>query len=569
MLLSNLIEHAMKTTPNTYQAPPSVTDSYADTSKRESADAFAKQSEKSKALWQIGVCQKSVSVSEDGILRAFNFSAASKDGLISSAQTVPTTDDILKTILRAIVDPTMDNPIKRRPKLAAFLESRQCSEKTVHEVIEYCLKEYGFEVKTMEGIADQVASLRMDRALEVKKELLAANANKQPDYKPEPSRACVTCKEAIAGKHSNCGGCKAIIYCGQECQKKDWPVHKEMCKMFKGIMEKSATRSLDDFPFTFYNTKNKRVFYDYNHVALLAHNYLHNIGLFRRLCPCFNQVPYGCLSLETLSALFKFGDDLEKQAGALGVPEDFLPLPQEFNQSYDPKSINSWTDFYENRKLDFSSPLALALEYPMTVFYLMREYVLPKRKEEMPKKVVIHLVGVENEADMIPIFPVLLGLFPGLEISLFLIGPAIPEQIEVPSRRFTFESKGNRSRLTVTMVPGFYKAEYAAGLGLHPAGNDDGPPAAAFCLNAAFMAMPKWVEFADIMINARIRVVVTETQDYQVEAARKNIGQIGARMLNDESRVNPFRAPARIFSPDNHFIAFSNAYIFAFERAGK
>jgi len=42
---------------------------------------------------------------------------------------------------------------------------------------------------------------------------------------------CTKCKEeADAKKLFNCTGCKARLYCGQQCQKVDWPTHKKQCK---------------------------------------------------------------------------------------------------------------------------------------------------------------------------------------------------------------------------------------------------------------------------------------------------------------------------------------------------
>jgi hypothetical protein len=58
-------------------------------------------------------------------------------------------------------------------------------------------------------------------------------------------------------------------------------------------MERGKSVEFDDFPFTFYNKKNGAVMYDYNQVKILEHNGVHNIGIYRRLCACFNQVPNG------------------------------------------------------------------------------------------------------------------------------------------------------------------------------------------------------------------------------------------------------------------------------------
>ena len=36
-----------------------------------------------------------------------------------------------------------------------------------------------------------------------------------------------------AGAESKCGGCKTVCYCGKNCQKDDWKVHKALCPLLK------------------------------------------------------------------------------------------------------------------------------------------------------------------------------------------------------------------------------------------------------------------------------------------------------------------------------------------------
>ncbi|KAI0773887.1 hypothetical protein C8Q74DRAFT_1199891 [Fomes fomentarius] len=37
-------------------------------------------------------------------------------------------------------------------------------------------------------------------------------------------------REVRAAEFKRCGGCKEVVYCGQACQKEDWPAHKKSCK---------------------------------------------------------------------------------------------------------------------------------------------------------------------------------------------------------------------------------------------------------------------------------------------------------------------------------------------------
>lgn len=38
-----------------------------------------------------------------------------------------------------------------------------------------------------------------------------------------------TCISCNVGATQHCGGCKAVAYCGTECQAAHWPVHKNHC----------------------------------------------------------------------------------------------------------------------------------------------------------------------------------------------------------------------------------------------------------------------------------------------------------------------------------------------------
>ena len=44
-------------------------------------------------------------------------------------------------------------------------------------------------------------------------------------------RCCHKCNMTVTGKRklSKCSRCHSITYCGQECQREDWPRHREYC----------------------------------------------------------------------------------------------------------------------------------------------------------------------------------------------------------------------------------------------------------------------------------------------------------------------------------------------------
>ncbi|KAK0184854.1 hypothetical protein F5146DRAFT_938103 [Armillaria mellea] len=81
--------------------------------------------------------------------------------------------------------------------------------------------------------------------------------NRVPPLTANYSQACYGCfkTEGPNIKISRCARCKRVSYCGTDCQKKDWPQHKAICKALD-VVEKSPlaastlTFSLADAPST-------------------------------------------------------------------------------------------------------------------------------------------------------------------------------------------------------------------------------------------------------------------------------------------------------------------------------
>ena len=48
-----------------------------------------------------------------------------------------------------------------------------------------------------------------------------------------PIDACGRCGKKKEGEEGlkRCMGCKKMLYCGKDCQKKDWKAHKKDCKL--------------------------------------------------------------------------------------------------------------------------------------------------------------------------------------------------------------------------------------------------------------------------------------------------------------------------------------------------
>lgn len=47
---------------------------------------------------------------------------------------------------------------------------------------------------------------------------------------------CAACNEIKdCTSLMKCGGCRVVQYCSEDCQRADWPVHKDQCKILRDI----------------------------------------------------------------------------------------------------------------------------------------------------------------------------------------------------------------------------------------------------------------------------------------------------------------------------------------------
>jgi hypothetical protein len=59
----------------------------------------------------------------------------------------------------------------------------------------------------------------------------ASSRRRRAEPRVQACASCMKTAEATpAGKLLSCTACRRVLYCGRECQKADWPAHKETCK---------------------------------------------------------------------------------------------------------------------------------------------------------------------------------------------------------------------------------------------------------------------------------------------------------------------------------------------------
>jgi hypothetical protein len=79
-------------------------------------------------------------------------------------------------------------------------------------------------------------------------------------------------------------------------------------------------------------------------------------------------------------------------------------------------------------------------------------------------------------------------------------------------------------------------------------------------MNASILSAKGWTPFLKSVAEARIPLFVSETHEYATEMSLGTLKKAGAKVT--ECFLNPFRAPCRLFAPENHFASFSNGYYF-------
>ncbi|KAI8911062.1 hypothetical protein EDD86DRAFT_204302 [Gorgonomyces haynaldii] len=511
-------------------------------------------------VWTIGISGRSCSVAEQGTVRLIELTKDLKK---------PTVEHCVATLLKAIVNPGYNEKVfdKHKPDFAVVLKTQVLAQKQLDDFIER-MAVFGVRVYT----EDQV-----DKTPELSKKYRVTVEEPAPGpvkFNPQPDRGCYVCKKDIAGKASQCSACKAIIYCSPDCAKKDWPQHKNICANLKKDMDHIKEWKLHDLPFDYYN--NKTQLHNYNQVPFLASKNLHNVGLFRRLCGCFNNLGWGVLSGQMIAHFQQTQPTPEGMFEVTGLPKDLFPLSKPFDEKVDKTKIRSWKDYMEKRGYPLDSPAPLVLEVPLTIWHIINKFYMPKApklKDGERRQITIHLLGPEKEADLLPLFEALLPFFPKTDLCIHMVGPNIAQDIPPQNRAMLLKSTANDSSIFISINPGIYSPEHhsAAAFKL-PAefpkellvGQNFGQekPDLVIAMNAALLQYQEWAPTLKFMIEQDATLYVTERMENMAHGVASNIHMLGGK-LTVPVEANPFKQPVLDFKKDVNLPGWSNGFLFA------
>ncbi|XP_061174546.1 zinc finger MYND domain-containing protein 15-like [Saccostrea echinata] len=334
-----------------------------------------------------------------------------------------------------------------------------------------------------------------------------------------------------------CPMCQAVFYCSTECQSQHLQgsssqSHSFWCSKFHSYMK---DKKIAEFPFEF---SKETCSSDFDEMQY--REFLQNKGVFGE----------GCWLREGLNP----ADEVQRYSyGKCMDLDNPYVLPVESCVLDEPVCVDSqsavvdWSSYYRCRGLDLSSPIALLLQWPLTVFYIIK-YLLNIQNAVNPSdgQINIDIVGVEKEVELIPVFKELGYLLSDHVISIHMFGKHLHHRVKEKSWIF--------SNVTITVHNQFY----------HKHVSQERIPNVVIGLNAGLAAYSSWIPTINKLKEMKIPAYFTDYCRSSIEFSKL--------MLQDHCGINisapilnPFRSPIRKISSDHELPWFSNAFIYCLE----
>uniref|UniRef100_A0A6N2N397 MYND-type domain-containing protein n=1 Tax=Salix viminalis TaxID=40686 RepID=A0A6N2N397_SALVM len=363
-----------------------------------------------------------------------------------------------------------------------------------------------------------------------------------------------------------CGRCGAVAYCSVSHQMSHWNEHKEECERLEQQMKRADV--LNDFPFTFSQeaTATSQVCEKQgSRCSFLSKRGIHQLGMWMHECCCTH-------SEESSSSLASF-DSLRSKDDGWNLSGDLCPC-------HDPISpisecVSSWLDYYEWRCIPLHSPVALLLHWPLTIYHAAHIAGVWSSSVET-RKLCVHYLGPEKELLQLPAFGELLALFPGVQIHIEFIGPAIPrqrdgEKISLCSYahcldadcmcNFSIENlsqianTGKSTSVTLQLRSGFYHERYRDLA-------EDLCPHLVIAPNAGIAAYPSWLPTIELIKEINVPAIFSDYCEEACHLAACCIKSVTGRSLSHQIQLNPFRQPMMVEDSALLLPCYSNCFLF-------
>ncbi|KAL5759693.1 hypothetical protein ACOSQ2_018531 [Xanthoceras sorbifolium] len=362
----------------------------------------------------------------------------------------------------------------------------------------------------------------------------------------------------IGPARRRCGRCGAVAYCSASHQILHWNDHKGECERLEQQMKRVDL--LNDLPFTFSEEATVQVCEKREtRCSFLSKRGVHRVEMWIYECSCGLSV-----------ASF---DDARSKDGGWNLASILCPCS---GPSSPIKSLCSWKDYYEWRSIPLHSPVALLLHWPLTIYFATQVAGLRSLSPMITNKLIIHYLGPEKELLQLAVFGELSALFPGVQVHIELIGPAIPkhrdgEKINLcgyahcnetdcicksSSENFDWSlGTVGSSAVTLQLHKGFYHDRYKDIA-------KDSFPHLVIAPNAGIAAYSSWSSTIELIKEINVPAVFSDYCEEACHLAACGISSIIGRPLAIPIQLNPFRQPMVVEDSALFLPCYSNCFLF-------
>jgi hypothetical protein len=230
-----------------------------------------------------------------------------------------------------------------------------------------------------------------------------------------------------------------------------------------------------------------------------------------------------------------------------GLPSDQLPAPlahplPEGQKEFPEASLKNWQDYYAFRQLPLSSPVAVLLSNPLTLYYALTQILNTHKRIKNKKHLEIFILGPERELDECIVFEELAHLMPDVDINFSFVGPMVPSD-------YAYTSKNPRVTFT------FYRNRF------HDLTRLAYQPDVAFIPNAGLENQDEtWRPTVLALTKQKVPSIFTENTETSTLNATRLFATVGAKEAF-QVRLNPFRNPIWKESDMHAMPCYDNGYI--------
>ncbi|KAL3511246.1 hypothetical protein ACH5RR_030647 [Cinchona calisaya] len=353
-----------------------------------------------------------------------------------------------------------------------------------------------------------------------------------------------------------CGRCQAVAYCSISHQVAHRSVHKEECERLKQQMKHAGV--LSDFPFTFTQEATLQVYERRDtRCSFLIRQGVHHLGMWICECRCGASTSSLCCS---------------RLIDGWNLPSTLSPCKGPASPIL--KQMTSWKDYYEWRCIPLYSPVALLLHWPLTIYWANQLVTSRSLVDRVGKKFCIHYLGPDKELCQLGAFGELNALFPGVEVRIDFVGPAIPqerdrERIDLCSYGQCIETDceckstihfagplSDRScSVTLQLHAGCYHDVYSDLV-------KDSFPDMIIAPDAGIAAYTSWLPTIELIKEIKVPAVFSDFCEEASLLATRCISSITGSPPTIPIQVNPFRQPLAIEDSALLLPCYSNCFLF-------